>query len=368
MKKINFVDLQKQYKEIKRDIHRAIFEVLSSAQFISGHDNLELEKEFAKFIGVKYAVGIGNGLAALELGMRALEIGEGDEVITPANSYIASTSAISLTGARPVLVDCHQDTFNMDLDKVERLITKRTKAIMPVHLYGQAVKMDDILRLAKKYKLFVVEDACQAHGASYKNKNVGSFGDLAAFSFYPGKNLGAYGDGGMITTNKRNIAEKIRMLTNYGQKKKYYHLTLGWNSRLDNIQAAILRVKLRKLNEWNSKRLTNATLYNKHLEGVSVITPQIFPDFKHIFHLYVIRAKRRDELAKYLLSKGIFTVIHYPIPIHLQTASKGLGYSKGDFPVTEKLANEILSLPMFPELTESDIRYVADQIKSFYSG
>ena len=367
MKIINFVDLKRQYEEIKTEVDSAVKRVISSSQFILGEECRKFEEEFAQFIGVKYAVGVGNGLSALELGMRALGIGEGDEVITPANSYIASTSAIFFTGAKPVLVDCLEDTFNIDIRKAEKLITKKTKAIMPVHLYGQIADMSSILKLARKYKLYIIEDACQAHGALLKNKSAGSFGDIAAFSFYPGKNLGAYGDGGMVVTNKKSIAEKIRILSNYGQKEKYNHLLLGWNSRLDNIQAAILRVKLRKLMEWNNKRLKNAKLYNKYLQNTPVITPEIFPNYKHIFHLYVIKSRKRNKLAKYLSSKGISTVIHYPLPIHLQPASKYLGYKKGDFPITEKLASQILSLPMFPELTQSEIKYICEQIKSFYS-
>lgn len=366
MKKINFVDLKKQYQSIKKEVDTVFQDVTSSSQFILGKEVDRFEEEFADFIGVKYAVGVGSGLSALELGMRALGIGKGDEVITPANSFIASTSAVIFTGARPILVDCIEDTFNIDVKKAEKLITKRTKAIMPVHLYGQVADMEGILNLARKHNLFVIEDACQAHGAKFKNKAAGSFGDIAAFSFYPGKNLGAYGDGGMLVTSKKKISEKVKMLRNYGQKEKYKHLYFGWNSRLDNMQAAILRIKLKKLNIWNEKRLINAKFYNQNLKDI-VITPKIFPNYKHAFHLYVIRSKKRDKLAKYLSSKGISTVIHYPIPIHLQPACKNLGYMKGFFPVTEKLADEILSLPMFPELDHSEIKYICDQVKSFYS-
>ncbi|MDO8638385.1 MAG: DegT/DnrJ/EryC1/StrS family aminotransferase [Candidatus Daviesbacteria bacterium] len=363
---INFVDLRRQYKSIKSEIDSAIKNILTSSQFILGSDCIEFEKEFAKFVGVKYAVGVGNGLSALELGMRALDIGEGDEVLTPANSFIASSEAVSFTGAKPILVDCLEDTFNMNVDQAEKLITKRTKAIMPVHLYGQVADMGKVLKLAKKYKLYVVEDACQAHGASYKNQKAGSFGDFAAFSFYPGKNLGAYGDGGIIVTNSKNVWDKIHLLRNYGQTEKYIHQSLGWNSRLDNLQAAILRVKLKKLEKWNMSRLNNARLYNRCLEGLPVITPKIFPNYQHIFHLYVIRVKNRDKLAKYLSSKGVSTVMHYPLPIHLQPAYKDLGYKQGDFPITEKLADEILSLPMYPELKENEIKYICQQIAVFY--
>lgn len=368
MKNINFVDLNRQYKRIKPEIDAAIKRVISSSQFILGSECAEFENEFARFIGVKYALGVGNGLSALEFGMRSLGIGVGDEVLTPTNSFIASSEAISFTGAKPVLVDCYEDTFNINVEQAEKLITKKTKAIMPVHLYGQVADMEKVLRLARKYKLYVIEDACQAHGALYKNKKAGNFGDVAAFSFYPGKNLGAYGDGGMVITSNKMVAEKISMLRNYGQEEKYKHLVLGWNSRLDNLQAAILRVKLKRLDSWNANRLVNAKLYNKFLSNSPVITPKIFPDYKHIFHLYVIRVKKRTELIKYLASKGIATGIHYPLPIHLQPAYKDLGYKPGDFPITEKLADEILSLPMYPELKENEIKYICQQISVFYHG
>lgn len=366
--KINFVDLKRQYQGIKTEIDFAIKNVINSSQFILGEECEKFEKEFAKFVGVKYAIGVSNGSSALELSLRALGIEPGDEVITPANSFIASASCISFIGAKPVLVDVLEDTFNIDVKKVEELITKKTKAILPVHLYGQVADMEAILKLAKKYKSYVIEDACQAHGASFKGKMAGSFGTAAAFSFYPGKNLGSYGDGGMVVTNNKDLAEEIKLLRNYGQKEKYKHLTLGWNSRLDNLQAAILRVKLIKLKNWNKKRLENAKAYNKLLSGTPVITPKIFPNYNHIFHLYVIRVSQREKLMKFLAEKGISTQMHYPIPIHLQPAYKNLGYKKGDFPVTEKLAEEILSLPMFPELKLKEIKYICQTIKTFYGG
>ncbi len=368
MKAINFVDLKRQYRGIKEEIDGAIRKVFTSSQFILGDDCSYFEEEFARFVEVKYALGVSSGSSALELSLRALGIGEGDEVITPANSYIASSSSISLTGARPIWVDCLQDSFNIDPGKIEKLITKKTRAILPVHLYGQVADMEKILELARKHNLFVVEDACQAHGASFKGKKAGSFGDIAAFSFYPGKNLGAYGDGGMVVTNSRKVAEKIMMMRNYGQKQKYEHHLLGWNSRLDNLQAAILRVKLKKLKEWNERRLAHALLYNKYLENTPVITPKIFPNFTHVFHLYVIRTKQRDKLIKFLTSKGITTLIHYPLPIHLQPAYKSFDYKKGSFKVSERLADEILSLPIFPELTNSEIKYICNQIKVFFNG
>ncbi len=368
MKNIAFVDLKRQYKEIKIEVDDAIGGVLGSSQFILGEECERFEKEFAKFCRVKYAIGVGSGLSALELSMRALDIGPGDEVITPANSFIASSSSISFTGAKPVLVDCYENTFNIDVEKCEKAITKKTKAIMPVHLFGQVANMEKVLKLAKKYKLNVIEDACQAHGASFKNKMAGSFGDVAAFSFYPGKNLGAFGDGGIVVTSNKKIAEVIKMLRNYGQREKYIHLTLGENSRLDNIQAAILRVKLKILSKWNRKRVENAKLYNKLLKGLPLVLPKIRSNYNHVFHLYVVRIKERDKLAKFLAGKGISTQMHYPIPIHLQPAYRELGYKMGDFPIAEKLASEILSLPMFPELTNSEIKYICSQIKAFFHG
>lgn len=364
--KVNFVDLKKQYLSIKTEIDKAIQKVIDTSAFILGDEVSEFEKEFAAFCGVKYAVGLDSGISALELGIRALGIGPGDEVITPANSFIASSSAISFSGAKPVLVDCLPDTYNIDPRLIEKAITKRTKAIMPVHLYGQPAEMDFILKIARKYRLYVVEDACQAHGALYHGKKTGSFGDLTAFSFYPGKNLGAYGDAGALVTNKKKIAQKVSMMRNYGQKKKYDHQFLAWNRRLDNLQAAILRVKLRHLDLWNKKRLENAELYDKLLSHLPIVVPYILPKVRHVFHLYVIQTERRNELQKFLNEKGISTGIHYPLPIHLQKAYKSLDYKRGEFPVTEKLSRKILSLPMYPELSRVEIEYVVEQIQEFF--
>jgi len=364
--KVNFVDLKKQYLTIKPEIDTAIQQVIDNSSFILGDEVSEFEKEFAAFCGVKYAVGLDSGISALELGMRALGIGPGDEVITPANSFIASSSSISFTGAKPVLVDCLPDTYNIDPKCVEKAITKKTKAIMPVHLYGQPAEMDSILKIARKHRFFVVEDACQAHGALYHGKKTGSFGELAAFSFYPGKNLGAYGDAGALVTNKKKIAQKVSMMRNYGQKKKYDHQFLAWNRRLDNLQAAILRVKLRHLDLWNKKRFENAEVYYGLLSHSPVVIPYILPKARHVFHLYVIQTERRDELQKFLNERGISTGIHYPVPIHLQKAYKSLGYKRGEFPVTEKLSKKILSLPMYPELSRIEIEYVVEQIQEFF--
>lgn len=366
--KINFVDLKKQYQAIKPEIDQAIQAVIDETAFILGKEVEGFEKEFARFCQAKYAVGVDSGLSALELGMRVLGIGPSDEVITPVNSFIASSSAISFCGAKPVLVDCDPVTYNIDPALIEGAITKKTKAIMPVHLYGQAAEMDVILKIAKKHKLFVIEDACQAHGAKYKGKRVGSFGDVAAFSFYPGKNLGAYGDGGMLVTNRKRVAEKVKMMRNYGQKEKYHHVFLAWNRRLDNLQAAILRVKLKHLDQWNKKRQQHAQLYTKLLAKVKeVVTPVEKKDRYHVYHLYVIQVLKRSRLKEYLTQKGIAVGIHYPIPIHLQVTYKNLGYQRGDFSVAEKSAKRVLSLPMFPELKDREVNYIVGEIKKFYA-
>lgn len=367
MREIPFVDLRKQYNANRFEINQKIKEVLSSGEFILGQETEKFEQEFARFCDVKYAVGVDSGLSALELGMRALGIGEGDEVLVPVNSFIASASSISFVGAKPVFVDCEPDSFNIDLDQAEKLISHNTKALMLVHLCGRMANVKKARALAKRYNLLLLEDACQAHGAELNGKRAGAFGDIAAFSFYPGKNLGAYGDGGMLTTNNRDVVEKIKLLRHYGQKKKNIHVLLGWNKRLDNLQAAVLRVKLRKLQAWNRRRILNAKLYNNMLSQLPITTPQLSKKNECVFHLYVIRVKKRDALAKYLASQGIKIGIHYPTPIHLQKAYAHLGYKMGNFPVAEKLSKEILSLPMFPELKKSEIEYICNKITNFYS-
>jgi len=365
---VPFVDLKDQYQSIKEQVIKEMQRVLNDTDFILGEDVGLFEKEFASYCETKFAVGVDTGISALELSLRAYGIREGDEVITVANTFIATASAISFTGAKPVLVDINPRSYNIDVSAIEDVITNKTKAIIPVHLYGQPADMDPIMEIAKKHRLIVVEDACQAHGALYKGEKVGSIGDVGCFSFYPAKNLGAYGDGGAIITNNPEIAEKVRMFRNYGQKEKYHHKFLTYNRRLDTLQAAILRVKLSKLDEWNEARHKNAQFYNKLLESSHVITP-IEADFaKHVYHLYVVRTKDRDRLRAYLQSRGIATGIHYPIPIHLQEAYQSLGCDRGDFPVTEKYTKEILSLPMFPELTIEQIRYVVQEIEDFMQG
>lgn len=366
--KINFVDLKRQYQSIKAEIDEAISRVINGTNFILGDEVEEFEKEFAEFCQTKFCIGVASGTDALFLSLKALDIGPGDEVITVPNTFIATVLAISLTGAKPIFVDINSQTYNIDFQKIEEKITRKTKAIIPVHLYGQPAEMDKILTVAKKYNLKVIEDACQAHGAEYQGRRVGSFGDLAAFSFYPSKNLGAYGDGGAITTNNAELAEKIRMLRNYGQRIKYQHLVKGFNSRLDTLQAAILRVKLKYLDQWNKSRRQNAQLYNQLLVDTDVITPKEIPGANAVYHLYVIRTQKRDELVKFLSKRNISTVIHYPIPIHLQPAYQDLDYKLGDFPITEKISKEIISLPMFPELTKEEINYVVQSIKEFLYG
>ena len=364
---ISLVDLKRQYNSIKDEVNTKINEVLQNTYFILGENTEAFEEEFANYCGVKHAIGVASGSDALTLSLKALGIEEGDEVITVPNTFIATVDAISRNGAKPVFVDIDLETYNINVAKIEEKITDKTKAIIPVHLYGQPADMDAIIKIAKKkYDLKIIEDACQAHGAEYKGKKVGSLGEVGCFSFYPAKNLGAYGDGGMVVTNNEEIAERIKMLRNYGQSKKYYHDFMGYNSRLDEIQAAVLRVKLRYLDEWNDKRREYAKLYNELLKNVSGVETPIEKEFvKHVYHLYVIRCKNRDELQQYLSSKGVSTGIHYPIPVHLQKAYKHLEYKQGDFPITEKYSKEILSLPMFPELLEDEIKYVVNCIKKF---
>lgn len=365
---IPFVDLKRQYLSIKEEIDLKVEDVLQHTHYILGENVEAFEEEFADYCSVKYAVGVASGSDALILSLKSLGIESGDEVITVPNTFIATVDAISKVGAKPVFADVDADTYNIDVNKIEECITDNTKAIIPVHLYGQMADMDPILKLADDYDLKVVEDACQAHGAEYKHKKAGSLGDTGCFSFYPAKNLGAAGDGGIITTNNEELAEKLRMLRNYGQSKKYYHDFIGFNSRLDEIQAAILRVKLKYIDHWNEQRREKAKIYNKLLEKIPQIIRPVEEEFrKHVYHLYVIQCESRDELQDYLSSKGISTGIHYPIPVHLQEAYKKLGYDQLNFPVTERCANKIISLPMFPELKNDEIKYVTDNIDLFYT-
>jgi dTDP-4-amino-4,6-dideoxygalactose transaminase len=362
---IPFVDLAAQYAAIREDIDRAITRVLSRTDFILGQDVGLFESEFAAFCETEHAVGVDSGTSALELALMAYEIGPGDEVITVANTFIATTLAISYAGATPVLVDIDPRTYMMDPTLLERAITPRTRAIMPVHLYGHPVDMDPVLNLAQRHNLVVIEDASQAHGARYKGKRVGSLGHAAAFSLYPGKNLGAYGDAGIVVTNDAKTAETLRLLRNYGSTKKYHHILRGYNRRLDTLQAAILRVKLQRIDAWNAARRQHAEQYSHLLSDSPAVLPAAADYAEPVYHLYVIRVDDRDDLQAHLQAKGVSTVIHYPIPIHLQPAYRDLGYERGAFPITEAYADQILSLPMYAELTSDAIRYVTDAVADY---
>jgi dTDP-4-amino-4,6-dideoxygalactose transaminase len=327
----------------------------------------QLEKEFAQFCGAAYGIGVSDGTTALNVILRAMDIGPGDEVITVSHTFIATAEAIVLTGATPVFVDIDPVTYLMDVAQVEAKITPRTKAILPVHLYGQTVDMHPLKQIAARHGLRVIEDACQAHGAEYMGGKAGTLGDAAGFSFYYSKNLGAYGEGGFISTNDQELAAKMRKIRDHGSGQRYHHDLIGLNGRLDEIQAVVLRAKLPYLAASNEKRREHARQYNELLKGTPVVTPEICPENTPVYHLYVIRAPRRDELQAYLKEQGVFTGIHYPIPIHLQHSMEYLGYKQGDFPVTERVVGEILSLPMFAELEPEQIEFVASKVKEFYA-
>jgi len=365
--KLPFVDLKAQHAAIAADVEAAIQRVVTNADFILGADVAGFEEEFATYCEAKHAVGLDSGMSALELGMRAMGIGPGDEVITPAGSFIASSSAISFTGAAPIWVDVEPRTYNIDPELLKAAITKRTKAIMVVHLYGQPADMDRVLEIADRHGLPVIEDACQSHGARYKGRRTGAIGAFGAFSFYPSKNLGAYGDAGALTTNDDGLAEKVRMMRNYGQRAKYDHVFLAWNRRLDTMQAAVLRVKLPHLDAWNESRRKIASLYDELLGGTAVGLPYTSPDVEHVYHLYVIQVDGRDSVLSELGARGIGAGIHYPLPIHLQEAYRERRIGPGSFPVTEAAATRILSLPMYPEMTEPDVRRVADTVRELVS-
>ncbi|MFX0135265.1 MAG: DegT/DnrJ/EryC1/StrS family aminotransferase [Candidatus Hodarchaeota archaeon] len=367
MQKIPFVDLKSQYYNIKNEINDVIAKVISKSAFIGGPFVNSFETAFANFCNVKHCIGVGNGTDALFISLKTLNIGNGDEVITAANSFIATAEAITMSGAKVVFVDINPQTYNIDIEKIEDKITTKTKAIIPVHLFGQPADMDPILELAKKYNLKIIEDAAQAHGAVYKGRQIGSIGNMACFSFYPGKNLGAYGDAGTIVTNDNELAEKARMIANHGRTDKYNHEIEGVNSRLDGLQAAILEVKLRHLQDWTDRRRKNAYLYNKHLKDTELVTPVEIDNVKSVYHLYVVRVKNntRQRLQEHLKSKGISTGIHYPIALPNLKAYSYLNYRENDFPEATNASQEILSLPMFPELEENQIQYITETIKKF---
>jgi dTDP-4-amino-4,6-dideoxygalactose transaminase len=360
---IPFVDLKAQYSSIKKEIDEAILNVITDSAFIGGKYLKSFEPHFADYIGVKHCIGVGNGTDAIFVALKILGIGNGDEVITAANSFIATSEAITMTGAHVVFTDCDEKTFNIDPDKIEQCITDRTRAIMPVHLYGQPAEMERIMEIAKRYNLFVIEDSAQAHGAEYRGRKVGTFGDMACFSFFPGKNLGAYGDAGAVVTSNDDLAKKARMFANHGRIEKYNHEFEGMNSRLDGLQAAILDVKLNYLDKWTQRRHEIADMYGDTLKGV-VIIPHELPHIKHVYHLYVIRTKKRDMVKAALQEKGIATGIHYPIPLPFLKAYSYLGHNPEDFPAAFTLKDEILSLPIHGDMTDEQVEYVITQLKN----
>ena len=363
---VPFLDLKIQYKEIEQEVLPMVTEAMTNGAFVGGPQVTNFETEFAEFCDSKYCVGVNSGTDALRFALMAVGVGTGDEVITVPNTFIATTEAISQVGATPVFVDIYPDTCNIDISLIEEEITEKTRVILPVHLYGQPADMDSILELAQKHNIMVIEDACQAHGAFYRNRKAGSIGTAGCFSFYPGKNLGAYGEGGAVVTQDEKIDKKIRTIRDHGQEKKYFHSTEGYNGRLDAIQAGVLRIKLKRLSTWNESRRENATYYNQLLSKIPGVTLPVEADFaRSVYHLYVILVDNRDSLQKFLSEKGIGTGLHYPLPLHLQKAYSHLGYKQGAFPVTESVAKRLLSLPMFPELTREQIEYVAQSIREF---
>lgn len=366
---VPFVDLAAQYRTITVEVTEALERVLSGATFVLGDEVAEFERRFAEYVGVRHCVGVSNGLDALRLSLMALDIGPGDEVVLPVNTFIATAFAVSAVGARPVLVDCDPSTYTVDIAAIETALTPRTRAIVPVHLTGQAAAMDRIADLASRRDVYVIEDAAQAHGTRYKDRMCGSVGDVGCFSFYPAKNLGAYGDAGAVTTDDPRVAERLRRLRNYGQRAKNEHLEGGLNARLDSLQAAILRVKLRHLEAWTEQRRAVAARYRELLTGVGDIAFQHHAsDSTHTHHLFVIETARRDGLRRHLARAGVETGIHYPTPVHMQPAYRTLGYRRGEFPAAEGLAGRMLSLPMFAELSDEQIQYVVRAIRDFADG
>ena len=373
---VPFLDLKVQYKSIKNEIDSAIQKVIDNTAFILGPSVTEFEKDFAKMHNVKYCLGTSSGTDGNHLALWSLGIGPGDEIIIPANTFIATAWGATLCGATPVLVDCHSESYNIDPDKVRKTISKKTKAIVAVHLYGQPADMDALRQISEEHKIHLVEDAAQAHLAEYKGKKVGGLSEVTSFSFYPGKNLGAYGEAGAVVTNNDTIATKMKKLREHGQSKKYYHETYGHNYRMEGIQGAVLGVKLKYIDKWTNERRRVAQKYRELLGSLEQISlPKEMPNNRHVYHLYVIRIntnnqqknkKLRDDLQSYLQENKISTGLHYPVPLHLQDCFKHLGYSRGDFPETEKLAESGLSLPMFPELSDNQIEYVAEKIKLFF--
>ena len=362
---IPIIDLKSQYASIEEEIQRAIAKVLQSSQFILGEEVQKFEEEFSSYVGGKYGVAVNSGTSALHLALLSAGIGPGDEVITVPSTFVATAAAIVYAGARPVFVDVDPQTLTLDPSLLESAINPKTKAILPVHLYGHPADMKPILEIATEHDLIVIEDTAQAHGAEYQGKRVGSLGTYGCFSFYPSKNLGAYGEAGMVVTNDSDAATRLRMLRDWGQSKKYHHNILGFNYRMDGIQGAVLRVKLKHLEDWTKARRNNAALYQELLSGSDLILPVEIAGNRHVYYVYALRSIARDALQKHLLDQGIQTGIHYPHPVHLEEAFQDLGYSVGDFPVAEQAANQLLSLPMYPELQPAQIEAVAEAIHSF---
>lgn len=391
---IPLIDLKAQYESLSEELNKTTLEVLASANYILGKNVIEFEKEFAQYIGVKHAISVGNGTDALIIALKAMGIGEGDEVITTPFTFFATAESISAVGAKPIFVDVDIDTFNIDVTKIESKITSKTKAIMPVHIFGQSSDMDDINKIAKKYKLLVIEDACQAIGGKYKGRNIGSLGDVACFSFFPTKNLGCAGDGGMIVTDNDNLATIIRALRTHGSGEngqkafnllngyeddiikselgndtvynplKYYNYLIGYNSRLDAIQAAILRVKLKEIDKWNSKRRDIVDLYNKEFKELNLKIPVCNKENEHVYHMYILQSENRKEMLEKLKEKGVATGVYYPVPLHLQKVYNNLGYKEGDMPVAEYLSHRTFAIPVYPELKEDEIKYIIESVKS----
>ncbi len=367
MSTIPFLNFDPMHKLIRSEIMQAFADVYDANWFIMGKRLEAFEKEYASFNHTKYAIGVSNGLDALHLALKALNITKSDEIIVPSNTYIATALATSYVGATPVFVEPDAKTYNIDPKNIEAAITPRTKAIMPVHLYGQACEMDAIMAIAKKHNLFVIEDNAQAHGATFNGKITGSFGNVNGTSFYPGKNLGALGDAGAVTTDDESIAKKVFMLRNYGSEKKYHNEAVGFNMRLDEVQAAFLSVKLKHLNEWTKQRQVIAQQYNDALKNVGyLILPSVHNNATHVYHLYVIKTQNRDTLQKYLSDNGVGTLIHYPIPPHMQKAYESFGFKKGKFPIAEELAEKCLSLPIWPGMTKEHVNTVAETIKKAF--
>lgn len=361
-------NLNRDHEEIKEVLFEKFKEVLSQGEYILGKEVSAFEEAFSTYIGVKYTIGVGSGTDALKIGALACGLEKGEKFITTPNTYISTTMALTIHGLIPVFCDIELTTYNLDPNMLEDILKRERgiKLCIPVHLYGHPCMMDEILKICNRYGIMVMEDACQAHGALYKEKKVGSLGDLAAFSFYPTKNLGCYGDGGAITTNSEKIYKKAQMLRIYGQSSKHVHEIEGFNSRLDEVQAALLSIKLKNLDAWNKKRRHIAWLYRKELEDTPVILPSEAEWAYHVYHLYAIRVKERDRLMNYLKENGITTLVHYPTPIHLQSVYKNLGYKRGAYPKSEEVANQILSLPMFPSMKEEEVLYVCGHIREFY--